>query len=273
MHMSPPPPNPITHYGYLAFNLTYTFRKISIKRLKKWLSSKSWNTKEIHIFLTGNKITEKCREATPQKIHNDIPANWWRFTVLNAANSKARFLNAFLSPSLPLQAPDLLLQISWLECRDLVRQCMTLSFWFHSYIFIHEHPGTWSGSLGKLGESYAWQSFEDNVFFSRNIFHYIGFHSIRKPATSCSVSFENLEEDFLLSLLSWEFKGSTGWHDNSNTQFSLLSPSVTEMQLAGLPGKAVAKETAVPPSPIVPLTEGLCCVVLGPLLSKTSLAT
>lgn len=112
-----------------------------------------------------------------------------------------------------------------------------------------------------------------HFFFSRNIFHYIGFHCIQTPAASCSQSSVKPEEAFIPSLLSWEFKGSTGWHDNSNTQFSLLSPSVAETQPAGLPGKAVAKETAVHSSPVLSLAEGHCWAVLGPLLSKTSLAT
>ena len=52
-----------------------------------------------------------------------------------------------------------------------------------------------------------------------------------------------------------------------------LSPSVAETLLAGLPGKTVAKETAVHSSPILSLAEGHCCAILEPLLSKTSLAT
>lgn len=128
-----------------------------------------------------------------------------------------------------------------------------------------------------LGQNYTWSSyFGQCIFFPQKYF--IRLPSITSESRPhynhhCSLSSENPDEAFLLSLWRWQFKSSTGWHDNSNTQFSLLSPSVAETLLAGLPGKTVAKETAVHSSPILSLAEGHCCAILGPLLSKTSLAT
>lgn len=127
-----------------------------------------------------------------------------------------------------------------------------------------------------LGQNYTWSSYFDNAFFPQKYF--ISSPSITsesRPHYSrhCSLSFENPDEAFLRSLWRWQFKSSIGWHDNSNAQFSLLSPSVAETLLAGLPGETVAKETAVHSSPILSLAEGHCCAILGPLLSKTSLAT
>ena len=127
-----------------------------------------------------------------------------------------------------------------------------------------------------LGQNYTWSSyFGQWIFFPRNIsLDCLPSHQSRPHYNHhCSLSFENPDEAFLLSLWRWQFKSSAGWHDNSTTRLSLLSPSVAETLLAGLPGKTVAKETAVHSSPILSLAEGHCCAILGPLLSKTSLAT
>ena len=76
-----------------------------------------------------------------------------------------------------------------------------------------------------LGQNYTWTSyFGQCIFFPQKYF-------IRLPSTTsesrphynhhCSLSSENPDEAFLLSLWRRQFKSSTGWHDNSNTQFSL----------------------------------------------------
>ena len=150
-------------------------------------------------------------------------------------------------------------------------------FNFQPQILIHKHSSSWSENPRRLwGRIIPGHHILDNAFFPQKYF--ISSPSITsesRPHYSrhCSLSFENPDEAFLRSLWRWQFKSSIGWHDNSNAQFSLLSPSVAETLLAGLPGKTVAKETAVHSSSILSLAEGHCCAILGPLLSKTSLAT
>lgn len=196
------------------------------------------------------------------------------FTVLRDADNNARFQSTF--PSQPASSHPTSFIMNILAGRWRFGQKMSDPFILISFLKIYtqafrhliEKPEKARGRITP-GNHFETMHF----FFSGNTFYSIGFHRIRTPAASCSLSFENPEEAFLPSLLSWEFKSSTGWHDNSNTQFSLLSPSVAETQPEGLPGKAVAKETAVHSSPVLSLAEGHCRVVLGPLLSKTSLAT
>lgn len=166
--------------------------------------------------------------------------------------------------------------MSWLACGALVRKGMTLLLWFHSQTLTTNIPAaaekTSEGLKAELCLVIIWGN---ALFFQTHIpFDWLPpHHKASCIMTTTAHYLENPEEAFLPSFLSGQFKSSTGWHDNSNTQFSLLSPSVTETQLAGLPGKAVAKETAVHPSPILWLTEAHCWAVLGPLLAKTSLTT
>lgn len=131
------------------------FQENLYKGIEKWLSSKSWNTKEIHVFLAGNKVTREVQRGHLSEDMQMMSLQTYgglRFEMMLIARLD---FWAPSSPSLPHHSPDLLLQISWLECGDLVRKCMTLSFQCHSYIFTQKHSGSWSRNLRKLGENYA----------------------------------------------------------------------------------------------------------------------
>lgn len=164
-HAFPPPPNPIAHYGYLAFNLIKRVQENLYKGVDKQLSCKSWRTKEINVFLAGNKISGKCREATHQMMCNTSPVNWSWVCFLMLVTRLGVW-----APSSP-HPPHLYSDFCY-KCLGWNVDPLSAKAWsFHSncnpeYLFRHKHSSSWSEILRRLGgRIMPGHHFGDNAFF------------------------------------------------------------------------------------------------------------